>query len=118
MVDRPLTGVSPAEGTLSLCRLCGGAGLLDGLRRRIDTSDLACRIRVEDSDCLGPCAPLTLCLHGPGRAGYVFAGLDAEADAGDILATCRAWLAAEQGWIEDARPCGRLRFCLTARVPA
>lgn len=117
MVDRPLTAASSAEGTLSLCRLCSEAGLLEALRRRIAACDLAGRIRVADSDCLGPCAPLALCLHGPERAGYVFAGLDAQADADDILATCRVWLAAERGWIEDARPCGRLRFCLTARVP-
>jgi predicted metal-binding protein len=35
-----------------------------------------------------------------------------------VLAFCHAYLAAKDGWIEDARPLGRLRHCLRARIPA
>jgi len=68
--------------------------------------------------CLSVCkAPATLAAQGPGRATYVFSGLSAE-DAADIAAFARAYDAAPCGWIEDARPLGRLRFRLVTRVPA
>ncbi len=69
--------------------------------------------------CMNGCAhPQSLALQGAGRATYFFAGVDLEADRADILATCRAYISAPGGWIEDARPCGRLRLCLVGRVPA
>lgn len=57
-------------------------------------------------------------LQAPGGASYVFEGIDLARDRADVLATLRAYLAAPGGWIEDARPCGRLRFCLKVRLPA
>lgn len=70
------------------------------------------------ASCLSVCkAPATLAAQGPGRATYVFSGLSAE-DAPDIVAFARAYDAAPYGWIEDARPLGRLRLRLVTRVPA
>ncbi|WJS85171.1 hypothetical protein [Paracoccus sp. TOH] len=61
--------------------------------------------------------PLLMALQAPGRGAYLFHGLRPE-DVSDIAATIRAYLAAPNGWIGDARPCGRLRFCLKLRIPA
>ena len=52
-----------------------------------------------------------------GRATYVFGALSA-ADADDIARFVAAYRVAPKGWIADARPLGRLRDCLVARVPA
>ncbi|MCJ1898770.1 DUF1636 domain-containing protein [Paracoccus versutus] len=61
--------------------------------------------------------PALMALQAPGRGAYLFHDLR-PADAGDIAATIRAYLAAPDGWIMDARPCGRLRHCLKRRTPA
>ncbi|QFG36824.1 uncharacterized protein DUF1636 [Paracoccus pantotrophus] len=61
--------------------------------------------------------PVLMALQAPGRGAYLFHGLR-PADAGDIAATIRAYLAAADGWITDARPCGQLRLCLKLRIPA
>lgn len=68
---------------------------------------------------LGGCSdPVGIAFQGLGRASYVFSGLVVASDITDIVAFCRAYLAADKGWIVDARPLGRLRHCLRARVPA
>lgn len=77
------------------------------------------QVRVESAPCLERCdAPVAMTLQREGGAGYVFSGIRPNADTHDIIATCRAYLNSPGGWIEDARPCGRLRFCLSARLPA
>ncbi|WP_298812324.1 DUF1636 domain-containing protein [uncultured Roseibium sp.] len=75
--------------------------------------------KIETVDCMGACEqPVSLAFQGKARAAYLFAGLTIPDDLDDIVATARAYLDAKDGWIEDARPCGRLRFCLRARIPA
>ncbi|WP_010393446.1 DUF1636 family protein [Paracoccus sp. TRP] len=61
--------------------------------------------------------PVLMAVQSPGRGSYLFHDLRPE-DAGDVAATIRAYLAAPDGWISDARPCGRLRYCLKLRIPA
>lgn len=68
---------------------------------------------------MGGCAePLAVAFQAPGKASYLFVGLDPEADLADVLAFARLYRASPDGWIEDARPAGRLRFRLRARIPA
>lgn len=68
--------------------------------------------------CLSACdEPVAVAVQAEGRATYVFAGLT-ETDAQDIGAFAAAYEDAPAGWIADARPLGRLRFCLKSRVPA
>ena len=82
-------------------------------------ADLPGQVAVALSPCIERCdAPLALTLQSENGAGYVFAGIKPETDLTDIVATCQAYLDSPDGWIEDARPCGRLRFCLAARLPA
>ena len=70
-------------------------------------------------DCMNVCdEPVTIALQGKDKATYLFAGVSLDTDIDDIVTTCQAYLAADVGWIEDARPCGRLRHCLKSRIPA
>ena len=111
--------------TIHVCRTCGGAAgevpggaaLAERVRAVLDGPD-APPARIASVDCMGACAlPVSLGLAAPGRAHYLFAGLTPD-DADDVVATLRCWLEAPRGWIVDARPCGRLRHCLRARIPA
>ncbi|SEL89006.1 Protein of unknown function [Roseivivax marinus] len=101
---------------LHLCASCEGSDL-PALRAALEVSGLDVALRSER--CLNGCAaPVSMALQAPGRATYFFAGIDPAGDAADIVATVRLYLTAPAGWIEDARGCGRVRFCLKGRVPA
>lgn len=92
---------------------------VEELEGALDQAGLADRFTVRPFECMGVCAdPVTVALQGEEMATYVFAGVDPEKDVTDIIATCRVYVESPLGWIEDARPCGRLRHCLKARVPA
>ncbi|MDD9727731.1 DUF1636 family protein [Roseovarius sp. SK2] len=89
------------------------------LREELTATGLADAVSIVERGCMNGCAsPVSMAMQGPGRAIYFFNGVDPAADAEDIVATLHAYLAAPDGWIEDAQPCGRLRFCLVGRVPA
>ncbi len=107
---------------LQICAPClGSSGNADieNLIKALSTSDIAKRATITTTHCGETCAaPAQLWLQSEDGASYIFEGIDLTADRDDILATLRTYLASPNGWIEDARPCGRLRFCLTARVPA
>ncbi|EKE45377.1 hypothetical protein OCGS_0467 [Oceaniovalibus guishaninsula JLT2003] len=101
---------------LRLCGTCRGSDA-DRLRDRIAAAGLP--VRIVAQDCLNACGnPVAMALQGKGRATYLFAGVAPESDAEDIVATLRLYLDAPAGWIEDARPCGRLRRCLLGRISA
>lgn len=103
---------------IHLCRSCGGADWT-ALISAIEAAGFPVPVRIEGQACMNGCArPVSLALQSRGRATCFFAGVDPCTDATDIVATVRAYLAAPAGWIEDARPCGRLRHCLVGRVPA
>lgn len=109
---------------LLICDSCAGSRNREAERQAVQTALAEAglqpdQITVADHGCFSGCAaPVSLALQGQGMASYVFAGVDVVADAGDIAATCRTYLNAPKGWIEDARPCGRLRMCLRSRIPA
>jgi predicted metal-binding protein len=107
---------------LRLCHGCTGTGLSGGrkaLGKALREAGLEGRVRIARASCLGGCEePRSIALQSAGRASYVFSDLDLTKDAADIVATCALYLQAPQGWIEDAQPCGRLRWCLRARIPA
>ncbi len=97
---------------LLICSTCAGPGQA--------LADVLCLDgwEVQMHPCLSVCdAPVALAAQSDGGATYVFAGLT-EADAADVVAFTREYDAAQAGWIADARPLGRLRFCLKTRVPA
>ena len=95
-----------------ICSGCGGADVAQSVAS-------ACPgVSVRQVGCLSVCNdPVTVAVQGAGRATYVFSGIGPQ-DAGDIAAFAAAYSAAPGGWIEDARPLGRLRFRLVTRVPA
>jgi predicted metal-binding protein len=74
---------------------------------------------VQAFECMSACAnPTAISFRAKGKAAYLFSGIDPATDHDDILAFADLYQAADDGWIEDARPCGRLRFCLIGRIPA
>ena len=76
-------------------------------------------VRIVSAPCLGVCsAPTCLTLESEKRASYIFKDIDLKRDQADIIATCRLYLDSDNGWIEDARECGRLRHLLHAKIPA
>ena len=109
------------SAVLTLCSTCKGDRSEDVavILQTLKQSNLGQSATVRLTACLGACEdPVSLGLQGQGRASYVFSGINPQEDAADIASTCRTFLQVEKGWIEDARPCGRLRHCLRARVPA
>lgn len=104
---------------LWLCANCERGADWSRLRRLLAEAGLPAEVHLEARGCMNGCAePVALAIQSAGRATCFFTGVDPEVDAADILATLRCYLAAPKGWIDDARPCGRLRHCLKGRVPA
>ncbi|MGV6802645.1 MAG: DUF1636 family protein [Ruegeria sp.] len=106
-----------------ICSSC--AGDRDGTAERqavleaLRLAGLDEEVEVAGHACFSGCEePTVLAVQGRGLASYVFSGVDPVSDAGDIAATCQTILDSPDGWIEDARPCGRLRLCLRSRIPA
>lgn len=111
-----------ARATLYVCRDClapaGAESALAAVGLALGAAGLADDVVVSPAPCLDSCGrPVAIALDGVGMASYVFAGVDLATDAADIASACAAYLAAPGGWIEDARPCGRLRFLLRTRLP-
>ena len=108
--------------TLRWCFSCtptANADAVHGLEQALAGAGVAHRVRVTPQTCFGACAtPVSFSLQARGRATYLFSGVDPVTDQSDIVATVLAYLDAPDGWIADARPCGRLRHCLVGRVPA
>ncbi|WP_269584788.1 DUF1636 family protein [Roseibium sp. Sym1] len=108
-----------------VCRTCkqedqtGVETTLDALTRSLQDARLDRDFAVGTVDCMGSCEqPVSLAFQGDGRATFVFSGVQFPDDVSDIVETARTYLEAKDGWIEDAGSCGRLRFCLRARIPA
>ncbi len=107
---------------LRLCATCEGEGFAEGkqaVETALNDANLSQNVTVKRVACLGACeTPKALAMQAEGRASYVFSGLNLNEDAKDIAQTCQVYLTAPKGWIEDAHPCGRLRYCLRTRIPA
>ncbi|WP_082634722.1 DUF1636 family protein [Fulvimarina pelagi] len=118
---RPVDVGLPAVIVCTTCRSEQGergAVLAESLQREIARQCLGESVRVVAVDCLNACGePVSLALTGEGQASYVFNHLEPTNDVADVVSTVKAWLDADRGFIEDASACGRLRFCLTARIP-
>ncbi len=99
-----------------ICASCGqgqGAAFAARLGARIPG-----QVEVRTVDCLNVCdRPVALALRGRGKDVYLFSGVDPESDLDDAVALARLYQEAPTGVIEDARPAGRLRYCLVGRVP-
>jgi predicted metal-binding protein len=98
---------------VTICETCAGQGVeLAAALKDLDGWDVVMH------PCLSVCDdPVAIAAQADGAATYVFAGLTA-ADADDVRAFVKEYDTAPAGWIADARPLGRLRFCLKSRVPA
>ncbi len=99
------------------CRPGEGAALADGLRTLLAEEGLATGVAL--TDCMVVCErPVTLSVRAEGKAAYLFSGVDPVTQADEIVAFARLYADAPGGIIEDARPCGDLRYLLVGRLPA
>ncbi|RME16973.1 MAG: DUF1636 domain-containing protein [Alphaproteobacteria bacterium] len=94
---------------VSVCVSCaGGSALADALAR-----DVA----INRVDCMNVCTkPACLSVREAGKAAYLFGDVSAEM-ADNVRTFLGLYEDAEAGIIEDARPIGKLRFCLIGRIP-
>lgn len=103
-----------------ICETCQtGDGQVPGpdLVRAVQEA-LEVDVDVTLSPCMNMCdTPVSLALRATGKIAYLFSRVEAQ-DARDIAALAKLYVEADQGEIIDARPAGRLRYCLTGRVPA
>ncbi|MBO0345259.1 DUF1636 family protein [Roseibium sp. CAU 1637] len=107
---------------LHLCSTCDAGRSQEDLmlmQRTFAQARLPRPVTVLTQPCMNVCSePVTLSLQGQGLATCIFSGVQVEKDIDDLVATVRCWVEAPAGWIDNALACGRLRFCLKARVPA
>ncbi|OJI93937.1 putative metal-binding protein [Planktotalea frisia] len=103
-----------------ICDTCAVAGeapqgeaFAQALRGRVGEG-----VCVETTSCMNQCdTPVSLALRSEGKDVYLFHSVDPARDLDDTLALIELYRTAEGGTIEDARPAGRLRHCLSGRVP-
>lgn len=75
-------------------------------------------VHVETTSCMNQCdRPVSLALRSEGKDIYLFHSVDPTQDLDNTLALIEIYRTSEGGTIADARPAGRLRHCLTGRVP-
>jgi predicted metal-binding protein len=101
----------------SSCEGLNGKGFAAELRVALAGADLTYEVR--DFDCMSNCArPLSVAFSAADKATYLFGDVDTAGDLKDVIAFASLYAKSPDGWIEDARPAGRLRQCLIGRVPA
>ncbi len=112
--------------TLFVCDSCcseneqsQGAAFAKEVAARVAADPKLADVEVRTTTCLNMCdTPMAAALRAPDKMAYLFAGLRPDEDLEDTLALLRLYVEAEAGEITDARPAGRLRFCLKGRIPA
>lgn len=110
---------------LFICETCmtkdqavPGPDLIAVLQARVADLPALAELTVVGTACLNICdEPVSMALRAPNKMAYLFSDIH-PGDLDDILALAGLYLNAPGGVIEDARPAGRLRFCLKGRVPA
>ncbi len=98
------------------CRAAGGPALGQGLADRLRGMVGA---EVATTDCMIVCStPVSVSFRAPGKAAYLFSGVDPETQAGELATFAGLYAAAPDGMVDDVRTCGDLRFRLVGRIPA
>jgi len=73
---------------------------------------------VRNAACMLVCGePISVSLSGPEKVSYLFSDVKVE-DVQNLITLLHMYKANRTGLISDARPLGRLRFCLKGRLPA
>ncbi|WP_165929205.1 DUF1636 family protein [Shimia isoporae] len=112
--------------TVFVCDTCcsenehpSGGAFAAKLREAAQTNPALGDVAIRTVSCLNVCSePVAIALRAPEKTAYLFAGIEPDSDLADTLALIGLYVEAADGDIPDARPAGRLRFCLKGRVPA
>lgn len=119
-------GINAVKDRVIICETCAAKGaepqgmaFAEELRRRACADPQLSEFEVTTTACMNLCtAPVAMALRSEGKDVYLFSDVRPGEDTEDTLALLRLYAAASDGTITDARPAGRLRHCLIARVPA
>lgn len=99
--------------------VAAGRDFVQALKAAMAQDEAFINADVQTSACMSMCAePVSVGFRAEGKAVYLFAGIDPARDLEDTLAFTKLYLESPDGWIEDARTAGRLRFCLKGRLPS
>ncbi len=103
-----------------VCTTCEGTDGVDfAARLRVEIAAHALDFEVQEHECMSNCSrPQSVAFSAADKATYLFGDVDPAQDLDDTLAFAKMYAESPDGWIEDARGAGRLRFCLIGRVPA
>ncbi len=113
--------MATARHTLHVCTRCragalpSGIDLLGELARALDgAADFA----VSGIGCMAGCdRPVAVGFSAPGKAGYLFGGIDASR-IGPLLQFARLYASLPDGWTSEARRPAGLAGTIIARIPA
>lgn len=104
--------------TLTLCRTCEAADptLFGQIAATLEASDVPAKL--QQVDCMSGCQrPQTMAVRQHGKTAYLFGEITTE-DVPNILTFLRMYEDSPDGNFADARPLGKLRFQVIARIPA
>lgn len=102
---------------ITLCFGCTAdqPGLMAALGTALDSAGIAASLA--GADCMSGCArPAALAFRAPGKTAYLFGDIGL-ADLPGLVTFARAYAAAPDGQIADARFLGALRHKALARIP-
>jgi predicted metal-binding protein len=119
-------GVRTAQRIL-VCTLCQpqaapvppGPALIARLRAALDSALTGHSHEVTGVECLAACDhPCAIAWQAPGKATWLFGGIDPERDLADLTAFAALYQRLDDGWCRAAERPGRLAQAALARIPA
>jgi predicted metal-binding protein len=112
------TGCKDRDRDRRRAGLGGGPALLGAVAAEIGRRLPDAGIEIVAHECLGACPRRgRASIAGPGRWSWLFAGLDAEADASALCDFIGHWIATPDGLVEKAKRSASLRPKILGRVP-
>lgn len=107
-----------ADHTILICSKCVGAGEAAAMRRAL-TESMPAGYRFGAVDCMAGCDhPTTVGFQAPGKATYLFGGIESQAELSAIAAFAHQYRESETGWTSASNRPAALYKKTLARLPA
>jgi len=106
-----------SDHTILICSTCKGTGEAGKLRAAL-AQHIPSSFRLRAVDCMAGCGrPVTVGFQAPGKAQYLFGGIETDADTAALARFAHQYQASETGWTNaGARP-AELYHKTLARLP-